>query len=699
MAREGEKKSVQKDLTNLSANGYDKNAADGASIEAASVLSCASPSKPDTSDASRVSQDGQSGGRLRLLASRFKTFAGLGLLKRFFRRFSSSEKETKKTWLTPLSDWMHPLYEGCTELSHFSESLEKRFLDIGTLLQVQSELSINLISEGDKLTSLTLDTGSEQTGDEGQMEHIWNSLQFMSDCRDKTQELLEHLETRQTQLNALLQKEAFWRQAIAPLKIIQTLFKISSASLPAEMKTVFVTLTEDIGKLYDQVTETFTSQFQALAATRISLDALICHMREQAGMQMRSLTKALALKKSYEELQVQLRESRSCEMLLSDLLRKNAEEVSRVVVGIQYQDITRQQLEHIVKGLGEMKERFDGADSIATPEQKQALAAYLFHAGRLQAGQLKAFQGEISEALRAIGDGVRLIETGIGKMEDKCQSVWEQRKAGILVDGMVQTWLDTLQDMRSMLTSSGAEMEKTLAFTKLFDGLAANVTTSIQRLAMSIRLIALNAQVQVARVGGDNGLEVLSERTRDLADEIAGFSFSIGSEIESLVGGLDEVSKDCGILKTEGLDRKHELDIAADKQETVLHHYRDRTLLLLGAVDDLFQQSKSHAQTMLKAVDFADFSCECILPIVESLTQISSYCADHVGSEAALAATAQQMDAFKTIYTMGSERAVHASVFAQDIDIPKTPIAEPPSPSPSAASAKAADLGDNVELF
>jgi methyl-accepting chemotaxis protein len=220
--------------------------------------------------------------------------------------------------------------------------------------------------------------------------------------------------------------------------------------------------------------------------------------------------------------------------------------------------------------------------------------------------------------------------------------------------------------------------------------------TKINKTRLDMKTLALNAQVQAARLGGDGrALSVLAEAMQHLSDSWS----AAAEETASLLQNAVNLAAD---LK--------------DKLEGVLEHCRSQTaksqerasnaVLLLqtagektgSAVEAINQASQSLGEeitALAGAIKFPEIAGAGLEGIIRSLEGIKDEVGEGLPADERRQINGKVLETVSGRYTMESERAVHRNVLEQtDTGENAVPTA---LPTPKAGGAE--DFGDNVELF
>jgi len=565
-------------------------------------------------------------------------------------------------------------------LARLAAEVEANFVAMGAALQEQATHGSGLAHQGERLISLASGGDHDATGDAISLAH--NMLVSLEACTQQTEELLTRLDAYRERTGALLKEEAQVERILAPLRVIQTFFRIESVRLPAEMQAGFHALSGEIPKFEQQVRETFGRHAGALDATRRKIEAATARLRAQADGQ-KSLVAAdrERLGHTLTVLAGDAAGARERHARLVELMHEIARDAQSLVVSLQYQDITRQKMEHVRAALQDLR-----AGDVHAPAWRQT--------ARLEASQCRAVRGELDRALQTIAEGSLHLRGRLDRIQTECWSRRLSGEAGAALTGRISALQRVLQEIQELIEPAAQSAVDAVRVIDSFGSVAADVAATAREMAESMRLIALNAQVLAAQAGRDGaGLLVLAERTYAISEEIRRITENIGHEfietsaqfaaVRELRDTLDRHVTACrDVFLSRGAEMSRRLD-----------QNRDETLAVFGALTTELEELDRQNAAMARATDIRD-------AFGRSLEGVEAALLTLAGPEPRHAPTAAMaLTHLSQRYTMVSERAVHAAaVGALHPPVPPPCPTIPAGCGPDPVPASPA-FGDNVELF
>lgn len=637
-------------------------------------------------------------------------------------RLSKSATQLLSGWSR---DWRRAFAEAFDRVEHerpallrLTKGLEEEFLRIGRSLDQLSSLGDRVVGDGEELLRLA----SGQTRDDdilrGSIDQLQHPITALDANLSQAAEVVAHLRSHQKMIGEVRHLEGTLNDIVAPLRFIQTAFRIESAGLAPETRAVFVALTRDIEQLHGQVLGLFAEQFQSLARAEAQIAALVKRLEPQIrAHQKRADEKRATIEQALAGLRESLEENARRDVRLADAARGLQAGIGEVVRAVQFQDITSQKLQHVDSAVQEMAARLaelPGNGPSSGAAEWSAACGFLNQASLIQVAQIRGVQEELRTAEEKIHRALETIVSRADSVDQECMTLRNFRTISIEGDGVVQVVLNSLDEFGQVVEQTcqmQAEVHETLV---PLAGMASNLTGVILGLSQSIRLIALNAQIQAAHIGAGTGLEVLSQRTCQIADQATAANAEAAEALERLIGGFDSLVDESRRLQEAVEVQRRWVREDGSAIRDRLHAYRDRTLSLFMELGTVVENTRGEARAVRETLAFQHDSCAELERVAESLEEFSRTVVA-VAGDALKAVPAASGGDMERRYTMASEREAHARAVsgnaataavtpaaAASVGITAAPApATAPTAEPAAVpvSGGSSGLGDNVELF
>ncbi len=565
-----------------------------------------------------------------------------------------------------------------------NRDLEGVFLDLGQDLEQLSTLSDQIVSTGETLLRLA---AGQADGDDflrRAIDVLQRPVSVLDESLNRSSEVVIHLRRHQEMIGEVRRLESLLDRIVAPLRFIQTAFRIESAALDPEVRTIFVALTRDIEQLHGQVMGLFAEQFQSLRRAHEEIGALAVKLAPQIDRHRKlAQEKKVAIERALEELRLALEENQSRDIRLVDAAQGLRHAVGEVVGALQCQDIIAQKLSHVDEAVVEMGQRLDQLPSRRTGGGEVAWAevcAFLNGAGQVQVGQIRSVQAELDQSEATIQGALEELVTRSNSVDQECLSLQNFRTISIEGDGVVQVVLNSIEDLAHVIDLTHAMQTEVYETLRPLGNMASNLTGVIRGLSQNIRLIALNAQIQAAHVGAGTGLEVLSQRTRQIADEAADANNRSAAALERLIAGFDGLVAECRELQDTVGEQKRWITEEGGSVRRSLHDYRDRTLATFINLGSIVEATRGRTRGAQQKLAFEAAACARLDELVAAVESFVDLTTEEMAGAAVPVAAAAELN---RKYTMASEREIHASILQRQ---------------PAAAESAPAPEGD-IELF
>jgi hypothetical protein len=338
-----------------------------------------------------------------------------------------------------------------------------------------------------------------------------------------------------------------------------------------------------------------------------------------------------------------------------------AHDISETINAVQYQDITRQRLEHIAEALEHGVARLHSGE----PSALRDAAAV----AQLESVQLRAAASDFGTAVARIEDALDSMAGRIGTMVEQAG----QTLAGVGPDGHL------FRDLEKGLGAVTAAVEEYARSARLLEAAERSVAPAIepisgfashiQEIGIRMQRISLNASIKAARIA-DAGAAMNA-----VAEAIQRAVANSNERTGQVLAAIDEISAWSGRVPT-GTDRADSGAGDLMRLATVLGNRQkgvsERAVSLGGAAMALSGDVRVAASLLSQARRFSG---------------VLDRCADDLERSAAeLAVDAGALDRLRNLedrYTMHAERALHSAVMGG--------VAE--------ALAGDGDMDGNVEFF
>ncbi|MBI9090447.1 MAG: methyl-accepting chemotaxis protein [Desulfobacterium sp.] len=370
-----------------------------------------------------------------------------------------------------------------------------------------------------------------------------------------------------------------------------------------------------------------------------------------------------------------------------------ANQVSQIVMAIQFHDIVRQQIEHVVMALNDAgtlctQPPQDGGHTVSLNDTLGRAYSIV----QLQNAQVKNAVSEIDGAYRKIlnaFESIEIKETELVRcMGSSITSIADENKAESPFS-VISASLENLNDLMSQAGNLNRQVEKAFSEASESTSELSKHIEDVQKLSLDLHRKALNAIIKSAHLGEMGGtLEVFAKEVARTSDNTNDFT-------EGVTEIIEKIRKLRGGLKKDPSNAPEQNSLVGKTSEITLHqstetisntyHMFLENASMTSKLSQKLESSIADAKSELSFM--VDFSNKMTLLVGQSeamLQQIGQWRkADHQETATGMIEASQR-------YTMESERAVHLSLNEASF---ATGLPE------NAPEDPANDVDSNIDLF
>jgi len=585
------------------------------------------------------------------------------------------------------AEWVDTLGKVVDDLSLLNHNTEQYFLEIGgklaefiqTVKLISSELAV--LSE--------LESGA-------------HAAQSLTRALDYSRELQER-DAKHTGLGGMSEEAARMRQTLSGFNGTVSTFHILGMLTRIETARLGST-GADVGSLADQV-QSLTEDVDARVSVTLDLANSLVSKIERA-MQVISATTEEQAEDSVSAVAgamagiTSLREVQDAALASSVRLGSRFDAISgsfkKLIVSLQFHDITRQQVEHVIEVLRRLRVEYE-EQSGGVPANRHRAAATLALQSLQLADAGKKFSISVASVQRSLDDIAANVlqlaaESGnlTGVSEDRKASFFLQIEKGCAA---VLGSLDNYSKARNITRTASGGVAET------FDRMTAAIV-EIQALEIQMHRLAVNAIISAAHIGepGD-ALGVLAGSIQQRASESNQRSESL---LESLRSMTEEVGSS---LKQSGLTEAGEPDTLNESIEdmqtavTKLQSSSERGFALISQIVVRGTRLGEDVSAGRASFSIGEVFAEAVVGARELLKDVEEKTRSGLSNEAGAGLDLELADLAKN-YTMQSQRDVHESL--QGRLAPSKSVASPivaPLVEIEIAGTEDEEGGDNIEFF
>lgn len=614
---------------------------------------------------------------------------GAGLMRRIVPgRFISNRSDAA---------WDRGLDELISNLGRVNRSMDEEFLSIGSELEVAYNRSREVARTASSVMEAM--SGEEVTGTIGALQEIFAQMRQMEEDSNRKAKTLRGILEQQGAIPAYMED---FQKILRMLRMLSISTKIETARFRQDDADLDA-LAESISKLAEDI----ASKTVNILAQSQQLGLLIeesLSKAERLGERQRGQAQAIVdqLMESLSSLSQKRKLSRSSMQGISARYDELSGGIQRIVMSMQFHDITRQRFEHIQQALAEAADNKEQLDQGRTGHEASAnflmTAADVF---RLQAAQLRHSSDELISAVRNIISDLSLMVQSISDMSEEARKMAEASGGGGSFLSEMEQGLSFIQSSLAEYAEVNRELAESMSSVSAMTSGISSTVKDIGGIEREIKLIALNAIIRAERIGeGGASLSVLAESVHQLSVDTGEKTRMISDTFRTIIGNAETLSAN--------------FDEQPSTEDASTGSMSERLRLLLDDVSRM-NGGISNSLSCLEGVG-ADLSggiekiianihvheetSEVAAGVIAGLNEMVEHLHSLVpGSEGFDNSAA--LEALAGSYTMQNEREIHRAMRREDpfeavvmagdgtLDVHSEPC--PPS--------EEEDFGDNVELF
>ncbi len=547
-------------------------------------------------------------------------------------------------------DWHVEVERHIKMLEEMMYASEEGFLSVGSKLM---EIHAGAQEVSQKLAKLMNDYSAEEGT---------NSINRLRGISDRSSEQLNSfnryslgitmsLQNLEAPLEALPDSIHEFDRLVSHLRKMGIVAHIEAARIGSE-GIDFVRLAENVSLLGEQIAaktkevRTYVKDVgHVIATNKIAMREMISkhsYVASNIGKDMQSNLRLL------EEKQGLYRQATSAISAKSD---EAVSQINLVVQSIQYHDITRQQLEHILEALRKIQTSSSLVEVVPICE--------------VQVAQLRRVGGEFGAAVLSIIEALRNLSGALTMMLSEAEQM-----ASFTKDSG-STFFDHVERGFQTISATMIDDHNTI---KTFAASLSNISEKIREMrsfmdemadvGLEIELLALNSRVKAAKIGkGGEALSVVAESIQHVSSDTI-------EQVEKVIGRMSVM-----VNVIDELERVEVTGDVADRAEAETFDIMGR----LSAIGESFHSSNAASA---EAFIETERTCAEIVQQVESLTgeitrngELASFMISigdtleelkeqlraHV-PESMRASVDERLEEIRNSYTMESERVTHTAV-------------------------------------
>ena len=590
--------------------------------------------------------------------------------------------------------WSSFLSSSLEVLRRLAGATEHEFLQIGAQIQ-------GIYQNAIQLSQTAHDLVENASGEHIQvmvarlLQILGEMEEYLMQAQLQSSESCTTLETVQLSLHKVKAPLEMIKKMCKHLYIFEVSIKIESAYI-GDMGSEFINLAIDIKKLSQQIKEKVVSinnhcmkLKEVLALNGANLHAARSAHETKADLTLANTTASLSELETFNERFSLIGSS------ISSISEENSFNLSEIIQSMQFHDIFRQQIEHVIEALEGVAQSVGDCRNNDIMENNQAIIIKIGDVCEIQEAQLKFASEELFTAVTLIVDNLQDIST---KQRQMARDIYLETKANELPGSSfieeVSHKMGSLADLLTDCTENNNEvvslMQQATSTVKEITGFV----SGIEEIGDEIIQIALNARVKASGTGKEGAsLSVLAEEIGQLSNDAVQYTDLITktlTEIDSITQNMSikvlnnklTLEEKLTGLKVELNEVLSTFDVMGSQVFSQLAQIRNQVQTLTEGIENITNNISFHEQMK----DMAD-DVMCKLKKIISQARLLYPASSEFKED--LRQIAQH-------YTMESERRIHEAIANKHNA--KTNRDQPGSLILNVEKSES-EFGDNVDLF
>jgi methyl-accepting chemotaxis protein len=585
--------------------------------------------------------------------------------------------------------WSTLLSSSLRTLRQLAGATEREFLQIGTQMQ------------GIYQRSTVLSQTAHQLAEAASGERIHGLIERLRQIFQELESFLGKAKVQSSQSCTTLNRiDNLLKNAEPPLQgvkkmtkhlyMLEVTIKIESAHL-GDMGSEFINLSMDIRNLSQQIKD----KVSAIYTHRAQLTSIIT--KNSTDIHSASATQDFKSVLTLENAAASLSGLESGNdrfshlgSVISAISEENANNISGIVQSMQFHDIYRQQVEHVIEALEGLLPSLSG--TVQLPAEEQALVGRAGDVCELQEAQLQFASEELYTAVTSIVDN--LHDIGI-KQNQMAQDIYQQTGT---IDASGSSFIEGVsREMSSiidLLTACAGTNSETTIIMKNVSSTVQQITgfvADIEEIGHDIIQIALNARIKAASAGTEGAtMSVLAEEIGQLSNETVHRTDVLISTLTEIDSVTETFSNDADSSETLLAEKLTEMKEELGKIMGVLREIGDELVSLFSLLQNQVSALTKEIDKITGSISVHERTKNLADEVVRNLQQIFGEArALYTASEA----FKEDLRLMTKRYTMESERRIHEDIARKHGVGPAKVQAQ------VSTSGEGSEFGENVDLF
>ncbi len=577
-------------------------------------------------------------------------------------------------------------------LAEISNTTEGRFLQLGNKISLFYEQARGISRLSSEVMRLLYGDDGENT-----LQHLQLLVErcslWLSATDEKSADICTLLSNVMQQMSGLCEPVVGLRKVVKTLHALRVSTRIEAAKGYAAGADVQAQSLDELSRLIHEKITKISDRTEALVP--MINDSFIMEEAIQSGAirnANREIKKARCLLNDFLANCIEAGQS-------TDRLKDRSDDVTKnfgeIISALQFQDITRQRLDHIqdvLTGLGHHLEKFRQRSDYNHDEEALRLFGSIC---RLQHEQLCLASQEFLAAADNLSENLHGMIVSAVSMAEETRELSQSTVLGCdsrfaAVLEVLKMIADCLDETRCIHETAAAHLITVCQ--KIQE--VADLVEEVERIGEEMQLLAMNAAISAAHARQQGaGLDIIAQNIHIVAGEATGHALALARACEMITVHATDL-QDVGRETHSNAGNVSSLLVEADKRITTIEANGIKLMGFAAEIDQTADRLSCDIKNMVKTVDIRKDFQEKVTPVLDRL--------NHLGSSIDEGMSIFDSGNLDTLfidlehcYTMDSERRIHRQFVAKGGISPSIAVAEVDEWSTNRSHG----LGDNVDLF
>ena len=580
--------------------------------------------------------------------------------------------------------WITALSKVTANLSTLETKTEQDFLQVGEKLQDFHQRSTEMAETASRVLGLM--TGEEFHRSISSLmdiiEELRRHLEMSRDHSERTSQVLGQYYDTLCSVSSSLED---FKLLVLNLRMLGFFTRVENVHLFTS-DSGFSSLTDDVKNLSESVREKSIEMKRKTDTLLSTISQTLSDMTAAQKMQGAQTEMMLQhIESNHTILSTKTENATSSAHRITQSIGKITGNIEEIVSGLQFHDITRQQISHA-------REALEGIASDMEAGQKPwpQLAGIALEICSLQALQLSQSQNEFFNAVESILGNLGGIARNVREIMREANAVaWASDYEGI---GFME---EIGSGISSVLTALDQDISEQTRLTSTIRSVSDMVSEmsyfvkGIDGLGLKLQLIALNARIKAAHIGSEGAaLDTISGSIYELSKNSRSDTLALSNTLAEVGEAAQSFGQDLAAIQE---DQQGQVERLMNSLQSIIASLHEVNTQVMAAVTDMNNQGESLAQDITAMIsqvtvhqEVNDALKDARQRILRVVDEIEAAFPDH--DRSADETCLQTLDGR---YTMESERDVHIRHVGREAERVHVGLKRPAR----------GDLGENVELF